>query len=300
MSHDNHVTRTVHYVTWQNVIEHKHRVIIINNVNSMLTVSSAYASITNTNDHTLVKTNVICISSSASMGIHKYQTVSLIPASLHMHAYSIPYWIHLWYLFFALQALYDLMVEAVFPTCAIFLNTCGILCDNADCLLALKSGKAHREIGPQKCFIAGSRGEGLTLETRWGHPSSDGDVMLVIGKYLGVTIPRDQRRTCQSPQRSLSASISQGCNGNSCLEYAPENCPSGYSKLKVTDILGLMEYKSALFDCVEKVDDHNWLNTARLKQVIIQGYNDNYEDDPGDNTVFGRTTGISGPAAQVI
>ena len=201
---------------------------------------------------------------------------------------------------FQLQALCDLIVEAVFPTCAICLLEDKIVCDNAVVQSALKSGEIYRETSDEGGIIAGSLAEGLTMENGWGHPWSDADGMVLIGAELGVNIPGDQLpRECQSTLSSSPALTSQGCRGNSCLDYAPEGSPPAYTKLRVTDIQGLMKWNIDeetvdLSDCVEERDGHSWLNTARLNQATMRKFNEG-EDNPAE-----RITGFSGPAAQVI
>ena len=186
------------------------------------------------------------------------------------------------------------MVEAVFPTCAIFLlMTDDLMSENSAALTALISGEAHRERGGKWYFLGGSRADGLTMTPRWGHPWPDSDQMYLFGAQLGVNIPRKY----QSTQSSSSSSTPQDYYvSKSCLEYAPDDCPPAYTKLRVTDVKAMMEWYPdviTLSGCVEESDGHSWLNTARLNKLIMQAYNEE-EDDAGE-----RTTGINGPAGQV-
>ena len=191
------------------------------------------------------------------------------------------------------------MVEVVFPSCAIFLLVDGQQSISAACMSAMKSGKALREdpnddLG-QWTLVAGSQAEGLTLEGSWGHPRSDMNMMMLCGKYLGVNIRRDQPRQCQSRQSSFSATIFQGCHGNGCLEYVPEGCQPAFTKLRVTNIQELIKWNPVdLSTCLEWRDGYIWLNTARLKQLIILYGNKHCE--------YSNKVGwsIRGPAGQVI
>ena len=69
---------------------------------------------------------------------------------------------------FPLQPLCDLIVEAVFPICAIFLLQYGHIRHNAATLSALISGEVHREADIRWGLIAGSMAEGLTMTPQWG------------------------------------------------------------------------------------------------------------------------------------
>ena len=193
------------------------------------------------------------------------------------------------------------MVEAVFPTCAIFLLWDDAVCGTAVALSALKMGEIYRQMFDEGVIIAGSMAEGLTMTPGWGHPWPDGDGMLLLGSMLGVNIPRNELpRKCQSTLSSSPASTSQRCRRNSCLDYAPEGSPPVYTKLRVTNIQGPMDRSRNwdtdpdLSDCVEERDGHNWLNTARLNQMFMRIVNE-AEDNPAE-----RITDISGPAGQVI
>ena len=202
---------------------------------------------------------------------------------------------------FPLQPLCDLIVEAVFPICAIFLLQYGHIRHNAATLSALISDDVHREADIRWGLIAGSMAEGLTMTPHWGHPWPDMDWMPLFGAQLKVNIPRDQLpREIQLSQNSSPVWISKGCDGNSWLEYDPEGCPPGYTKLRVLDIKALMEWNpewdinADLSDCILEEGGQSWLNTARLNQVIMRAYNE------GEDDLTQRTTSISGPAGQVI
>ena len=198
--------------------------------------------------------------------------------------------------FVPLQAMCDLMVEVVFPTCAIFLLTDERVRKNKVALSALASGEIYQNKASDAVpLIAGSRAEGLTMHGQWGHPWPDYDAMALIGNRLGVKIPHCQLGTKYQPiENMLHSSLSQGCHSNSCLEYIPEGCPPGYTRLRVRDVQALMDCDPTgdLPNCVEERDGHNWLNTARLNQVAMWDFN---EKNPTT-----QTTGISGPAGQVI
>ena len=197
---------------------------------------------------------------------------------------------------FLSQALYDLIVEVVFPICAIFLLPDEHISNNAANMSALKSGKTYRE-KPENNFgtlVTGSEGEGLTLHMGWGHPWPDCDMMILFGEYLGVNIPKNQFRKCQS----LQSSSSEGCHCNSFLEYVPEGCPPAFAKIRVTDIMRLKTGNTVtnLSRCLDLKDGHIWLNTARLCHLIMQYFNKDF----GDKTPLGKSTGVSGPAGQVM
>ena len=175
-------------------------------------------------------------------------------------------------------------------------------CRTKTCTIIMKP---CRRSPPAKCSGRKNSASGVSSQaawqrdSRWGHPWPDGDFMPMFGVELGVNIPKDKFPSkCQSPECSSPALTSQGCRGNSCLEYLPEDSPPAYTKLLITDIPGLMKWGPArnvnvdLSDCVEERDGYSWLNTARLNQAIMQVFNE-------DGVILEQVTDISGPAGQV-
>ena len=222
--------------------------------------------------------------------------IFFIPESHYPQTHINPCVFSVTSVFIPLQAMCDLMVEVVFPTCAIFLLADERMRKNKVALSALASGEIYQS-NTSDAFqlIAGSRAEGLTMHGQWGHPWPDYDAMALNGKEVGVKIPHGQLGTKYQPiENMLHSSQSQGCHSNSCLEYMPEGCPPGYTRLLVTDVQTFMEGSPTvdLSDCVEERDGHNWLNTARLNRVAMWNFN--------KNNPTTQTTGISGPAGQVI
>ena len=176
-----------------------------------------------------------------------------------------------------LQALCDLIVEIVFPTCAIFLLSDFDVLNNKLALSAMMSGE---EV--EWPLTVGSMAEGLTMAHRWGHAWSDCDTMALYTDQLGVKIPHHHFSTRHQPgEYTPPSSILQGCHGNGCLEYAPEGCPPAYTRFRVLDVQALMQWDPGidLSHCVEEEDGQNWLNTARLNEAIMWAV-DKQEDDP--------------------
>ena len=182
---------------------------------------------------------------------------------------------------FSPQVLFDVILEVVFPTCAMLLLPDNIVRHNAVTFSALKSGGVHRKlfvvlyIG---VLISGSTAEGLTIHQGWGHPWPDRDCMHLLGAQFGVRIPGQQ-----SPN-----------SHRSCLEYAPDGCPPAYTRLQVTNKQALQLLPQFDTDCVEEKDGHHWLNTRLLNKWIQQAINKGMPDP-----VY-RNTGISGPSGEVV
>ena len=191
---------------------------------------------------------------------------------------------------FPFQAVYDVVLEAIFPICAItevpiYANT----------MAQLVSGEAHREMWTGGILAAGSSAEQLAMKPGWGHPFADEDIMAMFGGPLGVRIPTGKH---QVHEKMSPPTSTEGMDAGSCLEYAPEGCPPAYTRLRVTDIKALMEHPWVTADCVEESPDGNyWLVTTTLNEMIQWHWNDDDDDDETDAT---HTTGISGPAGQVI
>ena len=171
-----------------------------------------------------------------------------------------------------------MILEAVFPTCAIFKQLDARVRNNATLLKQLASGEAYHEVQLGH-LTAGSSTEGLAMEPGWGHPRADWDTMGLLGAQLAVSLPQSH-----VPRHELD---------NSCLEYAPEGCPSAYTMLRVTRPQALLTHLWTDAGCIEEADDHLWLHTANLNQLIQ--FRRNYVQTDPDL----RTSGISGPAGQV-
>ena len=137
----------------------------------------------------------------------------------------------------------------------------------------LISGRTYKE-GRGWRFTAGSRAEGLALEDKWGHPSTDWDCQDLFGRQLGVFLPGSHRE-----------------QGHSCLSYRPEGCPAAYTKLEISDISSLRKEHVWWEDyCVHKSSGRQWLNTHNMVRIMT--------DSDGETTGFGDEQIISGPAAQ--
>ena len=199
-----------------------------------------------------------------------------------------------------------MIIEAVIPTNAIFILPDSIVSDNTDIFSVLRSGKAHQQlfIG---VFFSGSKAEGLSVEPLWGHPWPDMDLMALSGAELGVIIPGQQAPSADHGRESMPPSpITRPYSSSkqsrflpevglawynhfnailqsrpsfaaghfdSCLEYAPEDCPPAYTRLRVANAPALQRmFPLVGADCVEEEDGHNWLNTQRLNEGLQQVY----------------------------
>ena len=200
---------------------------------------------------------------------------------------------------FPSQALCDVILESVIPTCAMYMLSDRNVRSNTEALSVLKSGEAHRQLS-SKMLLAGSRAEGLTVDHNWGHPWPDADSMLLLGAKLGVTIPEHQAPCCQNGPASTATSSSTsslpvpGDHSSSCLQYAPEGCPLAYTRLRITDLQTLLLRPPVDTNAVEEEDGYHWLNTRRLNERIQQLINES-RPNPAHHT-----TSISGPAGQVV
>ena len=199
-----------------------------------------------------------------------------------------------------LQDLYDVMLEATFPTTAIVQLLDDDVRINKSTMSALISGQAHCEatVRGKWQLIAGSTAEGLALVQGWGHERSDVDGMFLYGSQLSVCViqerlPKSQHLSSNSlPSSSSSLSSSAGYYSESCLMYDPEGCPPAYTRLRVTDRQTLMDHPHVDASCMLECDGHHWLLTTPLNEFIQQDLNQ-LETDPGL-----QSTSISGPAGQ--
>ena len=202
------------------------------------------------------------------------------------------------------------MLEAVFPSSAIFRLMGKTLREDADALSLLASGMAHHKFAI-RVFVAGSTKEGLAMSGGWGHGWPDMDLMELYGAQLGVHIPQRhkprKRHTWGTISTVLSNLLSKplgsfqfplvssnAMSESSCLEYAPEGCESGYTRLLVSDKEGLMDHLGLDDYIVEELDGQHWLHTSHLHMLMEQAHNKNEQD------AALRVTSVSGPAGEVL
>ena len=155
------------------------------------------------------------------------------------------------------QTLYDLVLEVALPTCAIHQLPDYDVSRNKDVLLVLETGKAYMESVTGMIF-AGSRIEELALESSWGHPTPDLDMMSLRGERLGVHVPQGGM-PCE----------------DCCLLYRPEGCPPGYTKLEVIDSTSLRQMRNINADagCIDVSGGREWLNTHNLQSQLLTSWN---------------------------
>ena len=191
------------------------------------------------------------------------------------------------------QVLYDVMLEVVFPSAAIYQLMDSNVRHNQSALSYLTSGLAHHEAEVREVWglIAGSTAEGLTLEEHWGHERPDLDDMFMYGAQLGVCVTQEHLATRQHHSPNTSSS-SSGCHGDSCLEFDPVGCPPAYTRLRVTDRQALLSHRCVDESCMEECDGHYWLLSAPLNQAIQRDLNQ------GETNPNLLSTSISGPAGQ--
>ena len=188
------------------------------------------------------------------------------------------------------------MLEAVFPTAAIYHLADDYVRHNQSLLSALLSGQAHREVGVREVWylIAGSQAEGLCVQHQWGHEWPDVDGMFLYGAQLGVCVTHEHMATRQQySSHTSSSSSSSGCHGDSCLEYEPEGCPPAYTRLRVTDRQALLTHRCVDASCMVECDGHYWLLSTALNEAIQRDFNQ------ATTNPANRSTSISGPAGQV-
>ena len=192
------------------------------------------------------------------------------------------------------QVLYDVMLEVVFPSAAIYQLRDSDVRINQFTLSYLTSGQAHHKAGVRGGWglIAGSKAEGLALEKHWGHERPDLDSMFLYGAQLGVCVTQEHLATKQHHSPNTSSSSSSGCHGDSCLEYDPVGCPPAYTRLRVTDRQALLSHRCVDESCMEECDGHYWLLSVPLNEAIQRGLK-----QAGIDPVL-VSTSISGPAGQ--
>ena len=130
-------------------------------------------------------------------------------------------------------------------------------CDNGHSMMTaskLQSRSLYQE-GGWRILMAGSKAEQLALETGWGHPDTDWDLMYLNGGPMGVYVAGGHQK-----------------RGQSCLEICLDGCPAGYCKLEVTNASGLREstvnYGPWYDDsCIVESDGKWWLN---IKESVLK------------------------------
>ena len=171
-----------------------------------------------------------------------------------------------------LQSFRDLFIEAVFPVCVICRLSDDFVQCNANTLSHLESGEAHRYLMGGNLY-AGSRAEGLAIEDGWGHPNVDLDQMIFYGAQLSVSLPQNHEARSDPCNGNASSSLSfPDLVAKSCLEFAPEGCPPGYTRLRVTN-LALRRNSNVGDQCMEESDGHHWLLPARFNELQQRGLN---------------------------
>ena len=185
------------------------------------------------------------------------------------------------------------MLDAVFPTAAIWQLPDHVVRHNQSVLFTLLSGRAHREAGVRGWWVltAGSQAEGLCVQRQWGQEWPDTDHMILYGAQLGVCVTHEHMATRQQ-YSSHTSSSSSGCHGDSCLEYEPDGCPPAYTRLRVTDRQALLTHRHVDASCMVECDGHSWLLPTPLNEAIQRDFNQT-TTDPAN-----RSTSISGPAGQ--
>ena len=172
--------------------------------------------------------------------------------------------------------LQDIAVEAAFPQSAIYRAEDWNEPMEKLTMSVLEHGTLYLE--GHRNLLAGSRGEGLAMESDWGHPDADYDVMSIDGGPMGVYVAGGQRP-----------------RGGSCLDFRPEQCPAAYCKLEVKDLGRLRE--SRLYDggkwcddsCVKESDGTKWIDTYNAVRKMRK-----------KSFLAHANATITGPAAQLM
>ena len=157
-------------------------------------------------------------------------------------------------------------MEVAFPQSGISRVIDGWVLDNEEAMSKLQDASMYNEACSWG-FLSGSRPESLAMDDGWGHDEADWDCMYMYGGQIGVHVPGGQQS-----------------RGEACLEFCPEDCPSGYTKLGVTDLHGLRQHhkcKDWIEEGVHRSGGKSWLSTFQA----VRGMKDSDET-------------ISGPAAQ--
>ena len=160
-------------------------------------------------------------------------------------------------------------METAFPACAIYRLADYYVEADAELVDLVKSGWVFREACGER-IRSGSKAEGLALESQWGHPDSDSDVMLLLGGEFGVHVPQDQQ-----PPDDVN------------LQYSTDGCPPAYCKLLVNDTRVFHE------SLTDTSGGRWWLRTAELMKQLQFTENSVQADHPDFQIVA-----ISGPAGQ--
>ena len=143
----------------------------------------------------------------------------------------------------------DVVLEIVFPRCGVCRVADVSVRKNERRLSDLQSGESYRDEGSFWELLSGSRPEGLAMDDHWGHDEADWDIMELRGGRIGVNVPGGQQS-----------------RGRACLDFRPEGCPAAYSKLLITDLLGMKRYfrnGDWVEESVYTSGDQCWLDTYR-------------------------------------
>ena len=189
------------------------------------------------------------------------------------------------------------MLEATFPTAAIVQLPDFEVYRNTSALNALSSGEIYHEGHKRRWWslFAGSRAEGLAIQSEWGHEWPDQDIMALYGAELGVCVIQEHMRTRFCHSSYMSPSSSSYCHGNSCLVYEPEGCPPAYTRLRVTDRQALLAHGHIDAGCMLECDGHHWMLSAPLHEALIRYSNSGARELGLD---VAESISIVGPAGQ--
>ena len=155
--------------------------------------------------------------------------------------YVCPVYIHV--VCACVSVLQNLAVEAIFPRSAICRLSARDESEIESSIDLLKDGSAYHLDSPL-FRSSGSRAKGLALEDKWGHIPADHDEMELKVGHMGVYIQDGD-----------------GAPGDSLLIFRPEGCPSGYTKLEISDFNRLRKQYWYHDNCAVASDGRPWLNT---------------------------------------
>ena len=190
-----------------------------------------------------------------------------------------------------LQALHDVIVEAVFPACGIFQSMDVLNTVRETVLSQLSSGELYSILNAGS-LLSGSSAEGLRMEFDCGHPNADLDTMALFGGWFGVSLPQSYDQGSPHLSGTNFALAPHGIKANSCLEYESKDCPPAYTRIRVTDIQTFVEITNA--NCLEEFDGQHWVHIPNLAKTLSEMMNIGLKvSDP-----LYEITGNSGPAAQ--
>ena len=193
-----------------------------------------------------------------------------------------------------LQTLHDIIIETVFPICAISQPRDNIVVRDAVSWYRLTSGEVHDDSRGWR-ITSGSRAEHVAMENDWGHPEADEDWMFLLGAPFGVHVPGNEEGGSDEAQSSESSSQpSSNRSVKSCLEYTPEGCPPAYTRFRITNMQALMNHSWMCDGLILEHDGYHWLHCTPLNEAIQRSFS------KGLNNPANQTTGICGPAGQAF